>query len=55
LDLLQPYISVNNQGVEVKILGLFVSKQITDQLNGKIGFKKADNGLTNIFYMAVPC
>jgi signal transduction histidine kinase len=36
-------------------MGLFISKQITDQLNGTIGFKKTDDGLTNIFYFTVPC
>jgi signal transduction histidine kinase len=54
-DLFQPYSSINCEGVEIKRLGLFISKQITDQLNGTIGFKKADNGLTNIFYFTVPC
>ena len=55
INLFKPYAHIsNNSAYTGKRLGLFISKQITDQLGGTIGYKQTLTGKTKFFF-TVPC
>ena len=55
INLFKPYAHIsNNSAYTGKRLGLFISKQITDQLGGTIGYKQTLTGKTKFFF-SVPC